>query len=475
MKCQFLKKLLAQAFSPVLFYIAIFPQPSMAEVPLLWDNLTVSHPENSDKIEPKILTRSQRRVGSFTSVVSPREKYTVILGDTIYIPVWNETAEGAGVSIVWSVDNRTPSLFSSVVAHNIQPTHRSHTLGTNHVRRGALDPLPYRSDPLTNIGCEARHNGGIEITDNSRGTKGISGVSAFVCVQARSVGTGTLLIGERVFNQESADFTFGTSNTGSSPSQYSVSGNLNREVSISVVDPVEDVVEKNILEYATLSISNGIMRVHPMNRSLNEISCDENISVEVLAGIDSVLTPISKCAFDIKYKSGPDHQNPPFFGGSNISANVAQERELQVGSASVIKRYTARSVHRTLPFFPSPTGDAAWAIAVCPTLIFPGSVFGCKIEIRNSEGTPAVTDARVDPQSIGSGSKVTYLGQSSKDGVYIACFKLKDSVANLSRVDLRGTTRDEIHFRSMPIWVDEKARARVAIFHEQECQNPTLP
>ncbi|MEJ8561652.1 hypothetical protein QTO30_10775 [Yoonia sp. GPGPB17] len=97
--------------------------------PIRWDDFVIS--ETEAVLEQNLFTPISRRAADFTEIRSTQTAYTVGVGEVIYIPVWNETAEGAQIGMSWRLENKAPDVVSSVMVERLRPTHRSNqtTLG----------------------------------------------------------------------------------------------------------------------------------------------------------------------------------------------------------------------------------------------------------------------------------------------------------------------------------------------------------
>ena len=160
--------------------------------PIRWDDFVIS--ETEAVLEQNLLTPINRRAADFTEVRSTQTAYTVGVGEVLYIPVWNETAEGAQIGMNWRLENKAPNVVSSVMVERFRPTHRSNQTTLGFAKDSAA---PFYTTPaIEGIGCEERH--GVSASDFVLDNIVLENEpTAFICIQGQSIGETTLLVGER--------------------------------------------------------------------------------------------------------------------------------------------------------------------------------------------------------------------------------------------------------------------------------------
>lgn len=437
--------------------------------PIRWDDFVIS--ETDAVLDQNLVTPISRRTADFTEVRSTQTAYTVGVGEVLYIPVWNETAEGAQIGMSWRLENKAPNIVSSVMVERLRPTHRSNqtTLG---FAKDSTAPF-YTVPAIEGIGCEERH--GVSTQDFVRDNIVLENEpTAFICIQGQSTGETTLLVGERasIINRQQFYELTGTGGNVSIDNSY-VNPNLSLEITINVV--AGRARSKDALAYAPFVIGNSIPRtliVRPINASFDSIPCrDLRVFVDVGTSLQLTPTVSSDCIYQLRDIRAPSMQFPPYFDNADINVRVEQEIEVTSGSDSAKVIRTAASFAHVIPSVDIGSRATAWARMACPTVLFPGARFGCKLRLADTTGSPpSDADFTLNLASLPAGGGFSYVGVLASDPSVI-CFEVRDTVNDLSTFAVSGVTTPGFRFRSQQIWLDARAEGMIGIPYSRDCRN----
>ncbi|MCG7623207.1 hypothetical protein [Epibacterium sp. Ofav1-8] len=451
-------------------FILSFASASIAdESPIRWDDFVTSG--SVAVLEQNLLRPIWRQSRDFTAIRSKQTSYTIGVDEVLYIPVWNETPEGAQIGIDWRLENKSPGIVSSVMVDSFRPTHRSNQLSLLFKTDSKL--APYFSRPATpQIGCETRHGEKAQnlIIEN---VVLLSQPTAYICIQGRSIGETVIIVGERLstINRQQYYKLASTGPNHSTGNSY-VNPNLSLQIDIRVV--AEAASNPKELAYAAMEIA-GHFIVRPINASFEILPC-KGLSVDVIAGTSLSLKPIASmdCFFDYDELKAPNKDFPPYFDDAAINVLVKQERNVSSGgqSAKIIK--SASAFTHIIPRVNSGTNLTAWAKLSCPTVLYPGVRFGCRMKLADSLGNnPLDYDSRIEAASLTNGP-FSYKGRAPINQTII-CFEVDATAPDLSSFAISGLTIPGFRFKSQQIWIDARAERAVSVPYSDDCQAAQLP
>lgn len=460
-------------YYPVPFVLLLFTFLSAAaadDAPLRWDDFVTTG--SNAVLEQRLVTPISRHSSDFTEVRSKQTSYTIGINEVLYIPVWNETPEGAQIGMGWRVENRAPNVVSSVMVEDFHPTHRSNQLSPNF-RNSNFGPY-FRNPAVPQVGCEIRHgiSGNNIVLDNIV----LSPVpTAFICIQGRSVGETVLIVGERASTINRQEY-YGLTSTGpnvSIDSSY-VNPNLSLEISIRVV--TEATSDPALLAHAAMEFGFGRFFVRPINSSFELLPC-KDLRVFVEEGTSLSLEPFGteKCIFTYSQLRAPDSQFPPFFDNANINVLVEQDNAVTSGGARTKITRTATAYAHVVPIVDTGSNLTAWAMLSCPTVVHRGARFGCEMRLADTTGSNASDyNSEIDAATLPTNGPYTYEGRPPTKP-FVVCFEVEATAENLSSFAITGVTALGYRFRSQQIWIDNRSEQMITVPYSNDCQGAQLP
>ena len=397
-------------------------------------------------------------------IIAETTSVSLEVGETALVPIFSETSDGLPIPVVWTLRNSVSSVAVATIDQAYPYTRNGVSYALEGFRSSFATNLagPAVSTPVQNgLGCERRFYLGKQhrFVDGTFQSSSISKrlvPTIYLCLHGREVGKTQVLVGEAFPDQEITRQKFERIVLLRPPYLSQFSRTL---IDVEVVEPTNSNRrnELTMIEIRPQRCTDLECKINvvPLNRGGERLSCaKDDIQVKWhFLKVSYKFVKKDSCSILLRLRHLPLAGLPAFHRNYQIEATVEQTRTYAYKLPGFSRTVNVEVVRQAFgvafmhPVRASAGKKVAWARALCPMIVTPGSVFSCLISVVDETGNPPGFQVEFGLGEWALPKDVEFLKIASAKPYY-ACFKVSEAASDAITDGISGKLSDP----PIPFW-----------------------